>query len=86
MSLVTPFWFYQRQCKAEVAGDDLYRLTGPNLKEAYIGLRRGENGRWSAYLKYAPGGPDAAVTPAQWNNVYEAWEAAFELYRVNVIV
>jgi hypothetical protein len=86
MSLVTPFWFFQRQCKADHAGDDLYKLTGPNLKEAYIGLRKGENGRWSAFLKSTADGPDVAVTAAQWNNVYEAWEAAFELYRVNVII
>jgi hypothetical protein len=86
MSLVTPFWFYQRQCKADPVGDDLYRLTGPNLKEAYIGIRRGDNGRWSSFLRNTPDGVDVAVTPAQWNNVYEAWEAAFELYRVNFIV
>ncbi len=86
MSLVTPFWFYQRQCKAESVGDDLYKLTGPNLKEAYIGLRKGDSGRWSAFLRNTADGPDVAATPAQWNNVYEAWEAAFELYRVNVII
>ena len=86
MSLVTPFWFYQRQCKAESVGDDLYRLYGPNLKEAFIGIRRGDNGRWSAFLRYSANGEDVAVTPAQWNSVYEAWGSAFELYRVNVIV
>jgi hypothetical protein len=85
MSLVTPFWFFQRQCKADSAGENLYKLTGPNLMEAYIGICRG-NGRWSAFLKNTADGPDLAVTPPQWNSVYEAWEAAFELYRVNVIV
>jgi hypothetical protein len=86
MSLVTPFWFYQRQCKADAIGDDLYKLSGPNVKDSYIGIHRGDNGRWSSFLRNAPDGQDVAVTPAQWNNVYEAWEAAFELYRVNVIV
>jgi hypothetical protein len=85
MSLVTPFWFYQRQCKAEEAGDNLYRLTGPNLKEAYIGILKA-NGRWASFLKNSADGPDVAVTPGQWNNVYEAWEAAFELFRIHFVV
>jgi hypothetical protein len=84
--LITPFWFKQRQCKAEPVGEGTYRLTGPNLKEAFITIRRDESNRWSAALRFAADGPDVAATPYEFATDYDAWEAAFELYRVHVIV
>jgi len=86
MSLVTPFWFKQRQAKAEPAGENTYRLSGPNLRDAFISIRPGDNGRWSAALRLAADGPDVDVTPAEFEKPAEAWEAAFELYRRTVIV
>ena len=86
MPLVTPFWFKQRQAKAEPAGTDLYRLSGPNLLEGVIGIRQGGNGRWVAFVRKEPDGPDIEVTAADFNGTYEAWEAAFELYRRHFVV
>jgi hypothetical protein len=85
MELITPFWFKQRQLKAEAAGTDVYRLSGPNLKEAFVGIRRGDNGRWAAFLRDTADGADVAATEPQFETVYDAWEAAFELFRGHVI-
>jgi hypothetical protein len=86
MSPILPSWFKQRQAKAEEAAENLYRLTGPNLREAFIGIRREENGHWLAFLRYAAGGSDAAVTEPRFQTLYDAWEAAFELFRTGVVV
>jgi hypothetical protein len=86
MSLITPYWFAQRQCKAEAAGADAYRLTAPNLRLAVVAIQRGDNGRWSALLRPAEDGPVVASTEAEFPRPHEAWEAAFELYRVHIVV
>ena len=87
MALVTPSWFKQRQGKAEPAGDNTYQLTAPNLKDPYyITIRRGDNGLWAAAVRTAADGPDLAATPAEIPDQYDAWEAAFELYRRYAIV
>jgi hypothetical protein len=86
MSLIVPSWFKGRQGKAEPAGENTYRLFGPNLREGYVTVRRGENGQWSAALRFDAGGPDAENTQPVLPNEYEAWEAAFELYRTAVVV
>jgi hypothetical protein len=82
---ITPFWFKQRQCKAEPHGDGrTLRVTGPNLAEAYLHVRD-EGVAWVAGLRLAPEGQDvatAAVEPASEN---AAWNTAFELYRQHVI-
>jgi hypothetical protein len=67
MQPILPSWFKQRQGKAEPAGDSTYRLTAPNLGEAHISIRQAADGRWSAALRLAAGGPEVAVTEA----VYE---------------
>ena len=85
MALVLPMWFKQRQGKAEEAGENCYRLTGPNLREAFISIRRAENGLWGASLRYALDGPDIAATEPEIASTYDAWEAAFEIYRNYVI-
>ena len=82
-----PFWFKQRQCKAEPAGDDhTLKVSGPNLGEAYVSARRADNGLWLAALRLTPGGADAAVTEPEIATEPDAWEAALELYRTHVIV
>jgi hypothetical protein len=86
MSLILPSWFKQRQGKAEPAGDNVYRLTGPNLRPADIGVRADGGGKWSAFLRFDPDGPDAAATEPLFETAFDAWEAAFELYRTRVVV
>jgi len=86
MSPITPFWFKQRQAKAEPAGADAYRLTGPNLREGTISIRNAENGKWLAALRLAPDGPEVEATSPEYDSTYEAWEAAFELFRRECVV
>jgi hypothetical protein len=86
MPLTTPYWFPNRQGKAEEVGPNLYRLTAPNLQEAFISIQQADQGRWSAALRLAKDGPDVAVTEAEFPGPYEAWEAAFELYRKHLVV
>jgi hypothetical protein len=86
MALVTPFWFKQRQGNAGPAGENTYRVTGPNLREAFIGVRRADDGRWAAVLRYTADGPAVAATEPVIDTEYEAWEAAFEIYRTHVVV
>lgn len=86
MPLVTPFWFKQRQAKAEEVGPDLYKLSGPNLKEAFVGIRRADNGRWQAFLRTSADGEDLSATDAILETPYDAWEAAFEIYRNHMII
>ena len=86
MELVTPTWFKQRQAEAESAGENSYRLFGPNLPECFLSIRRGANGKWYGALRCAAGGPDIAATEPVFDQEYEAWEAAFELYREYAVV
>jgi hypothetical protein len=86
MTLILPSWFNQRQGKAEAAGTDTYRLSAPNLKPALISIQRGENGKWSAALRPAEDGPVVASMELDSPRPEEAWEAAFELYRRQVVV
>ena len=85
MQPVPPFWFQQRQCKMEPAGENSYRLTAPNLGEAFIFIRRGENGRWSAGLKLTADGPGVGDSRADYEAEGDAWGAAFEIYRNEVV-
>jgi hypothetical protein len=87
MPPIFPFWFKQRQCKAEPAGDEnTLKVSGPNLGEAFIGISRGENMRWRALLRMSADGPEMAATEPEFDNPIDAWEAAFELFRTSVIV
>jgi hypothetical protein len=86
MEPIQPFWFKQRQGKAEAAGPDAYRLTAPNLREAFISIRQDSEGHWGAALRLAADGPDVAVTTTAYNSRGEAWDAAFEMYRRELIV
>jgi len=83
---IEPFWFKQRQCKAEqVAGRDMLRVSGPNLAEAFIHVRR-EDGRWKVGLRKSADGDDVATAESEKPSEHAAWDAAFELYRTHVIV
>jgi hypothetical protein len=86
MAVTTPFWFKQRQGKVEDVGTDLIRVTGPNLKEAFLGIRKGDNGRWSAFVRTGADGPDVHATLPEINSPYEAWEAAFEIFRKQMVI
>ncbi len=84
---ILPFWFKQRQCKAEPAGDDkTLKVSGPNLGEAFIGIGQAENNKWRAFLRFTADGPEMASTQAEIDNPNDAWEAAFELFRTNAVV
>jgi hypothetical protein len=83
---ILPFWFKQRQARAETAGPDTYRLTAPNLPEAFITIRQDSEGRWGAALRRAANAPDVAVTNTAYASPGDAWEAAFELYRRDLVV
>jgi hypothetical protein len=83
---ILPFWFKQRQCKAEPVGNDSgLRVSGPNLGEAFLYISRGDNKRWRAGLRLTADGADVTTEP-EMDSPQEAWEAAFELYRTHVIV
>jgi hypothetical protein len=86
MEPIPPFWFKQRQCKAEPSGrQQELKVTGPNLADAYI--RIAEEGKvWRAALRLAPDGGDVQTTAAELPDPISAWQAAFELYRNQVIV
>ncbi len=81
-----PHWFKQRQCKAEPVGsDNLLKLSGPNLGEAFIRIEPA-NGRWIAALRLTADGQDVGKSATDYRNPAEAWQAAFELYRTQLIV
>lgn len=84
--LITPFWFNQRQLKAEAVGTNLYRVVGPNMPESFIGLRLLENNRYQGFLRAQQDGPDQAVTADDFATAFNAWEGTFELYRACMII
>lgn len=86
MQPVPPFWFTQRQGKMEATGPDVYRLTAPNVGEAFIKIHRAENGLWAGELRLKADGPDVGSTEPVYEAPVDAWSAAFELYRVQQIV
>lgn len=87
MTPIFPFWFKQRQCKAEQASDEnTLKVSGPNLGEAFIGIAKADNQQWRAFLRTSADGPDVAATEPEFANPTDAWEAAFELYRTGAIV
>ncbi len=85
MPVTTPSWFNQRQGKAEPAGENCYRLTAPNMKEAFIGIRADQSGGWVGFLRQTADGADLDTSPG-WPSAQDAWAAAFELYRIILVV
>jgi hypothetical protein len=86
MEPILPTWFKYRQGKAEPAGSNVLKLTAPNLPEAYIAIRAAENGNYQGVYRTAVDGPDVAVTQPDFVTPGEAWGAAFELYRTQIVV
>lgn len=86
MQPVTPFWFNMRQGKAQPAGDEVLRLTAPNLPEAFITVRKGENGLWAGAMRTTQDGPDVVASHPVYEQQSDAWYAAFELYRNQVVI
>jgi hypothetical protein len=79
-----PFWFKQRQCKAEPAGSDhAIKVSGPNLGEAFLTIAPAGN-KWDAALRPTADEPPTASVEGL-ESAPAAWEAAFELYRERVI-
>ena len=86
MAVVVPSWFKGRQGKFEEVRPGLLKLTAPNLREWYVGIRRMEHGGWLAYLRSEPDGADTATVELDPMPEQEAWDAAFEVYRNCVII
>jgi len=86
MQPTPPFWFMLRQGKMESVGADSFRLTAPNLTEAFISIRPGEHNGWLAAVRLAQDGPEIARTEGELATPQEAWEATFELYRIHLVV
>jgi hypothetical protein len=83
---VPPAWFPQRQGKMEPVGENAFRLTAPNQGEAFIFIQKGDNGLWSAGLKTTADGPVVAQSEHLWDRPEDAWGAAFEIYRKELVV
>lgn len=81
MPFIRPSWFLYRQGKAEEVRPGLLKLTGPNLREAYIGIEGEAAGKWTAFVRHQPDGPNVAATELEDALESDAWEAAFEIYR-----
>jgi hypothetical protein len=86
MELIHPTWFKYRQGRADPAGERAFKLTAPNLPEAFISIRLAENGNWQGAVRTKADGPEVAITQPEFTTPGEAWEAAFELYRSYVVV
>jgi len=84
MTVTVPTWFKQRQAKAEPAGDNALKVTGPNLHEGVVALRKSADG-WIAAVKDRADGDDLRVSNPIADEA-EAWAAAFELFRRQFII
>jgi hypothetical protein len=86
MQPILPSWFKQRQGKAEPSGENTFRLTAPNMGDAFIHIHCSADGKWSAHLSATAEGPDIEASAAEFGTPLEAWEAAFEFYRTALVV
>lgn len=80
-TLDLPFWFKQRQARTEDLGSGRWKVTGPNLAEAVIGVRMTDNLNWQAFVSDSATGPDVEATDASLPTARDAIAAAFEMYR-----
>jgi hypothetical protein len=81
MTLDLPYWLKQRQAKVEDLGQGLWKITGPNLTEAVVGVQMEGNLRWRAFVRNSADAADSATTEAVLPTARDALAAAFELYR-----
>jgi hypothetical protein len=79
-----PSWVKGRQARVEPLGQGAYKVTGPNLPDAIVGVRMTEDLRWHGFLKDTADGIDVATAPTL-DNAHDALFAAFELYRERMI-
>ena len=84
MEPTPPFWFKQRQCRLEAAGENQFKISAPNLNEAFLRVEPADK-RWRVGLRRTADGPDIVVTGPDFPSIERAWDAAFELYRNHVI-
>jgi hypothetical protein len=80
-----PAWVKGRQAKVEPLGQGAYRVTGPNLPSAVVGIRMTDDLRWQSYLRAEADDREIAVEPKTQENARDALFAAFELYREQMI-
>ena len=69
----------------ETLEENTYRLSAPNLAEAFIAIRQDSTGGWVPVLRLTKDGPDVANSTAPLTTPQEAWDAAFEQYRQTVV-
>jgi hypothetical protein len=81
MTLDLPFWIKQRQVKVEETATGTYRVTGPNLPEAIVGVRMTDDLRWQAWLREKVDGPDVAASVSSYATARDTLGVAFEMYR-----
>jgi hypothetical protein len=55
------------------------------MKEAFIGIRADDSGGWIGFLRQTADGPDLDTSPGS-STTQDAWAAAFELYRIVLVV
>ena len=80
-----PSWVKGRQATVEPAGSGIYKVTGPNLPDAFVGMRMTDDLRWQGFLRMAADGPDIAVAGSTQTSAGTRLFAAFELYREQMI-
>ncbi len=85
MTLDVPFWIKQRQAQVEELGGGQWKISGPNLTDAVIGVRMGDNLFWQAYVRAAPDGSELESTEYEFPTARDALAAAFELYRARFV-
>ena len=86
MEPAPPFWFRQRQGQLEPAGENTYLVKAPNMETMFVLIRPAADGGWQGALRRQPDGADVAATVRSYPNRLDAWNAAFELLRVQVVV
>jgi hypothetical protein len=86
LALIVPTWFKQRQAKAEEAGENIYRVTAPNLPESFVGIRKDDSGLWQGFVRQTKDGSNLEATEPIFTTPTVAWEAAFEIHRRRLVV
>ena len=86
MTLDLPYWFKQRQIKAEELATGTYRVVGPNLSEAILGVRMTEDLKWQAVVRAKADGPEIAASTPTLATAREALAVAFEMYREHFVI
>ena len=81
-----PFWFRQRQGKSEAIGEEMLRLTAPNMPEAFVGIQKDVDDRWRPLVRRTADGENLASMDVTYKTPSEAWEAGFEVYREVFVV